>query len=70
LGYQLRARKTPIFIICEPVFIELHNPPVITESDMIAALGRIPGLQNPPGLSNIEYERILTLADAWRKVTA
>jgi hypothetical protein len=62
LGYQLRARKTAVFIICEPTFIELYNPPVIIENAMVTALGRIPGLQNPPSLSDDEYERLASFA--------
>ena len=70
LGYQLRARKVPVFLVCDPIYLELNEPLPIGEDDMIAALGRIPGLQNPPSLADGEYDRFAAIAQGSRKGAA
>jgi hypothetical protein len=58
LAYQLRARKCGVFLACKPQFLELYNPPIITEEIMCAAFNRIPGTQNPPTISRVEFEKL------------
>jgi hypothetical protein len=70
LGYQLRARQVPIFLACDPIYIELFEPPLISEQDMTSALGRIPGLQSPPSLTDTEFERLAAFAGDTRRGAA
>lgn len=57
LEYHRRARKCGAFLACKPQFLELYNPPIITEEMMYAAFNRIPGTQNPPAISREEFEK-------------
>lgn len=61
LDYQLRARKCGVFLACKPQFLELYNPPIITEEIMYAVFNRIPGTQNPPAISEDEFEKLKRL---------
>jgi hypothetical protein len=63
LAYQRRARQCGVFLACKPQFLELYNPPIITEEIMCAAFKRIPGTQNPPTISIEEFERLKRLFD-------
>ena len=61
LSYQLRARQCGVFLACKPQFLELYNPPIITEEIMFTAFNRIPGTQNPPAISLDEFEKLKRL---------
>ena len=58
LGYQHRARKFGVFLICEADFLDLQNPPVITERDMVKIFRRVPGTQNPPKVSRAQFGKL------------
>lgn len=58
LTYQKRARQCGVFLACKPQFLELHNPPIITDEMMHVAFNRIPGTQNPPAISLEEFDRL------------
>jgi hypothetical protein len=58
LEYQKRARKSSVFLACKSQFLELYNPPIITEEIMCKAFNRIPGTQNPPAILQEEYEKL------------
>ena len=58
LSYQIRARQCGVFLACKPKFLELDNPPIITEGIMYTAFNRIPGTQNPPAISVEEFEKL------------
>ena len=60
--YRERVRKTGVFLACEPLFRELHDPPVVTREMLIEAFGRIPGTQTPPRINDEEYRYLATLA--------
>src|SRR3989338_4654926 len=61
-NYRVRARYCGAFLVCRPIFIELHNPPRLTDEWMQQVFGRIPGTRNPPRLSPKEYQLLLRLA--------
>ncbi len=46
--YSERARLHPAFLVCESLFTDLHDPPVITEKDMCLAFGKIMKTRLPP----------------------
>lgn len=63
--YEQRAARHPEFCACEAIYRELHHPPVLLESDLIAAFkdyGRIPVTQNPPRITQEDYQRLLIAA--------
>jgi hypothetical protein len=61
-SYKLRIQKQPEFLACHPIFLELQNPPQISEKDMLEIFGRIPGTQNPPKVSKYDVEKLMQLA--------
>jgi hypothetical protein len=68
LEYQRRARKCGVFLACKPQFLELYNPPIITEEIMYMAFNRIPGTQNPPAISLEEFEKLKGLCGSGDKL--
>lgn len=61
LAYQKRARQCSIFLACQPRFIELYNPPIITDDTMYDVFARIPGTQNPPAILVQELTKLKVL---------
>jgi hypothetical protein len=62
LGYKVRARKNGVFLACEADFLELNQPPIITEPAMWKIFGRTPPTLTPPSISESEYAALCTLA--------
>jgi hypothetical protein len=62
LGYKLRARKNGAFLACEAEFLELNQPPIITEAAMLQIFGRTPPTLTPPSISESEYMALRSLA--------
>lgn len=60
-AYAQRARECSVFLMCRPLFRELANPPVIHDSDLEIIFGRVPGTQNPPRITDEQYEKLLQL---------
>jgi len=56
--YRKRARECGVFLVCEPQFIELHQPPVLTEKVMREIFGKVPATQNPPKVSEAEFAQL------------
>ena len=61
-GYRERARDCGTFLVTEPLLLNLHEPTVITESDLHVFGGRMPGTQNPPQIDPGIVDRLLGLA--------
>lgn len=60
--YKLRARKRGVFLACEADFLELNQPPILTDETMLEIFGRIPPTLTPPPISESEYAALSTLA--------
>jgi hypothetical protein len=60
--YRQRVAKYPVFLITEPEFIELNDPPQLSETQMRAIFGGIPGTLNPPRITCQRLERLVQLA--------
>jgi len=54
--YHARALLCGTFLVCQALYRELDNPPVVTVAMMQAVFGRIPGLQNPGSISQDELD--------------
>lgn len=63
-GYRGRVTQWPVFIATEPEFLELHRPPAVQVHDLVATLGKVPGLQNPPAISCDRLAALIQLATA------
>ena len=61
LEYQRRARKCGVFLACKPQFMELYNPPIVTEEMMHMIFNKVPGTQNPPTISLEQLNRLRNL---------
>lgn len=61
-GYRKRAMMVAVVAHCEPLYINLNNPPQIMASDLITIFGRIPGTQTPPQLPCDQIQSLLELA--------
>ena len=61
-GYTYRAKKYPEVAITQVWngILHLDNPPIINHQMMKSIFGRIPGTQNPPKLSDIEWQNFKT----------
>ena len=57
-GYNYRALKYPAVAISQvwKDVIHLDNPPIINHGMMRSIFGRIPGTQNPPQLTEAEWQ--------------
>lgn len=60
--YAARVVRAPVFLASRSLFFELSTPPVVTEAHMIRIMGRIPGLRNPPEISDEQFAGFLDLA--------
>lgn len=56
--YQARVKKVPVFIVTKPLAKELNNPITLTEKDMLKTFGRIPGMQNPPKITEKQFNEL------------
>jgi hypothetical protein len=61
-SYHLRAQAHPVVLACQPIAIELHDPPVINESDWLAWHGRVPPTLNPPAIPDTLWQALLARA--------
>lgn len=61
-GYIYRAMQYPEVAITQVWndILHLDNPPIINHQMMKSIFGRIPGTQNPPRLSDIEWQNFKT----------
>ena len=56
--YRRRVSRTPVFLACEPVFRELHSPPVLTEDGLREVFGKIPVTRTPPAIATSQYRHL------------
>lgn len=54
-SYKLRARRHGAFLVCETEYINLHEPPVLTDEMLRHIFGRTPPTLTPPPISESEY---------------
>lgn len=59
--YRVRARQCSVFHVCTALFMDYGEPPVVTDNDLLAAFGRVPGTQNP---SRVGVDQLAALL--WR----
>jgi hypothetical protein len=58
--YRKRALDISLFAVCEPLFIELENPPIHTDADDVSVFGRQRTTRTPPVITLSEYRALLS----------
>jgi hypothetical protein len=53
------VRKHSVFLVCRPLYIEIHNPPAIGDEDLVQIFGRLPPLRNPPAIPTTAFNALL-----------
>lgn len=63
LSYKMRSRKYGTFLACKAEYLELHNPPILTDDFMMETFGRIPPTLTPPPITFEQFEAIKRTTD-------
>lgn len=61
--YLNKSKKWGDFVITKPIFIELNNPPILTDDDMKKIFGRVPNTRNPNKITKEELKELAKYAD-------
>jgi hypothetical protein len=48
--YRQRVKRWPVYLACRSLFVELREPPAITDRDWEACFGKRPATRNPQSL--------------------
>ena len=65
-----RAAAVGTLLACVPRVLELHDPAVITQEDLLAIFGTVPNTRTPPEISDAALDRLLDLAERPRRRAA
>ena len=63
-AYRKRVRQNPVFLATESLFLELQEPPLLTEHMLRQVFGRIPVTRTPPRITDDNCQNLLDLAGA------
>ena len=58
-----RAAEVGTVLVCTPRFLALHDPPVVTQDDLLALFGTVPNTRTPPEITEAQLDRLLALAE-------
>lgn len=61
--YLNKSKIIRDFVITKPVFIELRNPPLLTDDDMRKIFNKVPNTRNPNKISKEEFKELAKFAD-------
>ena len=61
-----RAAACGVVLACRPRVLDLYAPPPVFQDDLVALFGVLPNTRTPPEISESQFDRLLTLADARR----
>jgi hypothetical protein len=59
----VRARRFPVFLATDALFLELSQPPIVTPDLMVDILGRVPNTLTPPVIPDGAAMRFLEYAN-------
>jgi hypothetical protein len=65
-----RAEAAGTLLACVPRVLDLHDPAVITQEDLLAIFGTVPNTRTPPEISDVALDRLLDLAERPRRRAA
>lgn len=60
--YKERVKKNGAFNITNPIYINVDNPPVITNEKFKEIFGKVPNTRNPNKISKIQFRELALLA--------
>lgn len=69
-GYQDRVKVTSRFIICDSLFCELHDPPVVDQSNLHTIFGKTPNTRIPATIQLHHFAALKQLAFSGRSAAA
>ena len=58
-----RAAEVGTLLACTPRLLELHDPAVITQEDLLAIFGTVPNTRTPPEISDAALDQLLDLSE-------
>lgn len=61
--YLNKSKKWGDFVITKPIFIELNDPPILTDDDMKKIFGKVPNTRNPNRIKKEELRELSKYAD-------
>lgn len=56
--YLAKSKKWSDFIITKPIFKELVDPPILTDSDMREIFGKVPNTRNPNKITKEQFKEL------------
>lgn len=56
--YLKTSNKWGDFIITKPIFIELNNPPILKDNDMIKIFDKVPNTRNPNIITKEQFKKL------------
>ena len=58
-----RAAAVGTVLACTPRLLDLHDPTVVTQDDLLAIFGTVPNTRTPPEITDAALDRLLDLVD-------
>lgn len=58
-----RAAACGALLACEARVLDLHDPPVLSQDDLLAIFGTVPNTRTPPEITDPALDRLLDLAE-------
>jgi len=67
VGYWARTRRNGTFLVTKKDrILELYDPAVITEGDLVTVFGKLQATRNPPAIKDSEYAALVAIAEQWK----
>lgn len=60
--YRKRAKDSGVFAVCDPVYCELDEPPIVTRKDFTQVFDGIPATLTPPRIERRQFHDLCKIA--------
>ncbi len=60
--YMDRVKKNSVFNITKPIYVNIHNPPIVTHQKFKEIFGQVPNTRNPNKINKAEFKELASLA--------
>lgn len=57
--YADRVREAAAFVVCDPLWMDLYEPPVVSRALLTKVFGKVPATRTPPAITEIELRALL-----------
>lgn len=61
--YKDKLIHCSVFVITKPIFVELWNPPILTDEMLINIFEKVPSTQNPKIITKDQFKKLAILAN-------